>query len=97
MKVLAVEPDKDAYIINISNELSEMQDIIEGYIQVIQIEENVVLVCNEEGKLIGLRPNRAIYHDGFVDIIAGNFFLCECDGENFTSISDENIEKYRNI
>lgn len=44
-----------------------------------QLDFDIAIVCNEEGKLIGLPLNRAVYNlDGeMVDIIAGTAFVCE--------------------
>ena len=53
-------------------------------------------VCNEEGKINGLPLNRALRdEDGHIyDIVAGDFFICDVSGEDFGSLSDEQIEKY---
>ena len=53
-------------------------------------------VCNEEGKIDGLPMNRALYDENheIYDIIAGPAFICDCSGENFGSLSDEQIKKY---
>jgi len=57
------------------------------------------LICNDEGKPINLPLNRALYDKSgkLFDIVAGTFFLCSApeDSENFESLSDENIETYR--
>ena len=59
-------------------------------------------VCNEEGKINGLPLNRAIRDadtGDIADIIAGTFFICDCSGESFGSLSKEQqkryLEKYR--
>ncbi|NCC55971.1 MAG: DUF3846 domain-containing protein [Erysipelotrichia bacterium] len=63
-------------------------------------DDEVALVCNEEGKVNELPMNRAIYNeDGkMIDIIAGNFFICSAPftSENFESLSKEQQEKYAN-
>lgn len=55
-------------------------------------------VCNEEGKINGLPLNRAVYADPnrgeMLDIIAGTFFICDCSGENFGSLSSEQLRRY---
>ena len=63
MKVLIVEQGKKPYVKDIENNLESMQKIVGGYIETIYPfdDENVVLVCNEEGKMNGLPLNRAIY------------------------------------
>ena len=63
----------------------------EGYLYLNE-DENVALICNEEGKCIGLPLNRDIGHD----IIAGNFILVGDDGcGEDLSLTDEQIEKYK--
>lgn len=101
MTVLIVEPRKTPYEKEIRSDLKEMQAIVGGPIQAVYpFEEPVALICNEEGKLQGLPLNRALYepeHGQLYDIIAGTFFLCGAppDGENFTSLTGEQAEKYR--
>ena len=55
-------------------------------------------VCNEEGKLDGLPLNRAVYADPsrreMLDIIAGTCFVCSCSGEDFGSLSPEQLHRY---
>ena len=59
-------------------------------------EEPVCVVLNEEGKMIGLDLNRGVYDENkkLIDIIAGTAFICDCSGENFGSLNDEQIKKY---
>ena len=42
-------------------------------------EDDVALVCNDEGKMLGLPLNRAIEgEDGkIMDVICGDFFICQ--------------------
>ena len=56
-------------------------------------------VCNDEGKFNGMKLNRGIYgEDGkLMDIIAGPFFICDCSGENFGSLSQEQLERYEKL
>ena len=100
MKVLIVEPLKDPYVKEIDSSLESMQSIVGGLIQAIYpFDHPVALICNEEGKLMRLPLNRALFDkDGnIVDIIAGTFFICSApaDSENFESLTDEQIEIYK--
>ena len=54
------------------------------------------IVCNDEGKINGMLPNRSVKNkDGvMVDFIFGPAFICDCRGENFDSLSDEQIARY---
>ena len=51
-----LEPNKSAYVKEIGNDLDSMQEEVDGYIEIIYPFEDqyVGLVCNEEGKLIGI-------------------------------------------
>lgn len=100
LKVLIVEPLKDPYATEISGSLESMQEIVGGLIQVIYPfdDPGIALVCNDEGKLMGLPLNRLLADgDGRAyDIIAGTFFLCSApaDSDSFGSLTEEQIEQY---
>jgi hypothetical protein len=93
IKVLVKEPDHPPYVKEIENELPNMKAIVEGYIEFVTLSRTASLVCNEEGKLLGLPINVSLYE--IDDIICGNFFICSVDNEGETiSLSDADIEKY---
>ena len=101
MNVLWIRPSKHPRIISIDGSLKSMQDLVGGLIQAIYpFEDPVALVCNEEGKLNGLEPNRAL-HDpetGQVyDIIFGSFFICGLGEEDFSDLSPDLLEKYQSL
>lgn len=81
------------YIGEIENTLEAKQKYVGGLIQVVSLNSNVDIICNDEGKLQGLVPNRAFTDDeDILDIFVGNIFACRHDNEgNFTSIKDEDI------
>ena len=59
MKVIIVKPFTQPYITEIKGDLESMQAVVGGYIQAIYpFDDEVALVCNEEGKINGLMPNR---------------------------------------
>ena len=67
------------------NDLHEMQQMVGGPIQALYPwEEPVAIVCNDEGKNMGLPLNRVLEN---YDIIAGAFFVCGIQGENFSSLT----------
>ena len=60
--VVLVEPEKPARAAKITATLEGMQAVVGGDIEPFYpFEEQVCIVCNEEGKLIGLPLNRAVY------------------------------------
>ena len=97
MKVVMLEPNKPAYVKEIGNDLASMQEEVEGYIEIIYPfeDENIGLVCNEEGKIEGFPLNRAIRTNGkIIDVIAGNAFICDCSEDELQSLSPQLIDKY---
>lgn len=96
MKVLVIEPMKKPAVREIEDGLESLQSIVGGYIEAIYpFEDEVGIICNEEGKLIGLPLNRALYHEGRIyEVIAGTFIVAGLTEDNFGSLSDDLIEKY---
>lgn len=97
MKVVLVEPRKKARVIEIDHTLEAMQKIVGGYIEQFRLDEEVSIVCNEEGKMGGFQPNRAIWYEGeLIEIIFGTFFICAAplDSENFEGLTDEQAQHF---
>ena len=99
MNVLVIEPLKEPYEKEISGNLKSLQDLVGGLIEVIYpFDDAVALICNEEGKLLGLPLNRALYDENceIYDIISGTFILCSAppDSESFKGLSVEQMQKY---
>ena len=97
LRVVLLEPGKLAVQAEIGASLKDMQRLVGGYIEAIYpFEEEVCIVCNEEGKINGMPLNRTVYgEDGeMLDIIAGPAFICDCSGENFGSLSEEQLSRY---
>lgn len=90
MKIVVVKPGQPAEIRDIEGSLESMQKVVGGYIECLNPwGNNICLICNEEGKIQGLKPNRSItYKNGARDIIAGTFFFCRSKGEEFAGFSD---------
>lgn len=96
IRVVFLEPGKLARVADIDSSLEGLQKTVDGWIEAVYpFEEEVCIVCNEEGKLIGMPLNRAIRYDGQItDIIAGPCFICSCDKANFGSLTEEQQQKY---
>ena len=98
LRVLYVEPGKLARITEIGKDLESMQEAVGGDIQAIYpFEDTVALVCNDDGKCMGMPANRALYMEGeMVDILCGPFFICDApaNSESFKSLSDEQLKNY---
>ena len=99
MKVIIVKPFTNPFVKEIKGDLESMQAVVGGYIQAIYpFDDEVALVCNEEGKINGLMPNRFLLNrnNGVCDFICGDFFLCSApaESEHFESMPDNLIQKY---
>ena len=97
MKVLMVEPGKSPYAAEIESGLKSLQAAVGGDIQAVYpYDDPVALICNEEGKLMGLPLNRALFDDDghIYDIVSGNFLIVGLGEEDFTDLSPDLMEKY---
>ena len=80
MKVLMVEPGKAPYETEIEGGLESLQKAVGGSIQAVYpYDDPVALICNEEGKLMGLPLNRSLTDDNgeIYDIIADGSYECK--------------------
>ena len=99
IKVILVKPNEMSEVVDIDPSLESMQSIVGGLIQeYMPFEDEVAIICNEEGKNMHLPLNRAIRvkNSEFMEIIAGTFFMAYApiDSENYKSMPDDLINKY---
>ena len=101
IKVLIVEPNEAPKVAVIDDALEAMQEIVGGLIQPVyplNFTDDAILICNDEGKLLGLEPNAFLHDKNNVpyDVVCGTFFICNApaDSENFESLTDAQIIKY---
>lgn len=96
IRVVLLEPGKLAKVADIDSSLEGLQKTVDGWIEAVYpFEEEVCIVCNEEGKINRMPLNRAIRCEGQItDVIAGPCFICSCDKASFGSLSEEQQKKY---
>lgn len=95
--VLVVPPQDVPYVKEIDPGLKSLQSEVDGWIEAVYpFEDPVAIICNEEGKMNGMPPNRALYdEDGQVyDIVAGQFLVVGLTEDNFGSLTEEQIKKF---
>ena len=97
IKALKVTPLERPEICYLENKLEALQEAVSigagyvGLIEILDLDERTCIVCNEEGKLINLMPNRTLGDD----IICGVFYVTgQNDEGDITSLTDEEIERY---
>lgn len=86
------EPGNKPYKKEVEDKLEIWQEIVGGYIEVVNLTDTILIVCNEEGKIKGLDINFAWHHD----IIVGTVCFVGEDGEEFRSLTDNEIESIIN-
>lgn len=95
--IVVVEPSKKPYKKMMKNDLAAMNEIVEGYIEILNIGTTkrgakVAITVNEEGKIIGLHVNR---HVVGLDILVGTFFITAYNGEGDNiSLTDQEADYY---
>ena len=97
LTVLVVEPMKEPYVKEIDSGLHSLQAEVGGDIATAYpFSDPVGLVCNDEGKLIGLELNRGLRdeHGEIYDIMAGTFLVVGLSEDSFTSLTPEQVQKY---
>lgn len=78
-------------ILKIKNSLREKQKLVGGLIEVVPYLDNMLIICNEEGKIYNLKANIRFGND----YIAGDLIVVGDDYENadFKSLTANEINK----
>ena len=80
IKVIIKRPDEEfGHVTNISNTLENLQKTVEGNIETVYLGRGLILIVNEEGKLLGLEPNFRLGSD----LIVGTVIVVGENGEDF--------------
>lgn len=89
--VLYKQVNKLPKLININNDLKTEQKLVGGLIEVVPYIDNMLIICNDEGKLNNLKANVLFDYD----FIAGDFLIVGDDYKNadFKSLTEEQIKK----
>lgn len=98
IRVLVKKPYEPVEEQIIENDLKPKQEIVGGYIQCLDSGiEDIDIIINEEGKLLGLEPN-IIWSFGR-DILVGNVIFSRLNWENgeFVSLTDKDIEDIKKM
>lgn len=93
IQVVVVAPNTQPESRVIDDALEAFQEIVGGYIEVTRDTKlpGMLIVVNEEGKLLGLPWNRRIKNGGAIDYIAGTFFVVGIGEYDFTSLDSGQV------
>ena len=100
LTVLMVEPGKNPKVTKIKDDLDLLQKAVsigadyQGLIEFVSLGNGDCIMCNEEGKLIGLEGNRRLGND----ILTGVFYIMSenADGE-LLSLTEQKIKHYTEL
>lgn len=80
------------YVGQIKNTLKAHQRYVGGLIQAVSLTPEIIVICNDEGKIQQLPPNRAwVENSQVVDYFAGSIMCVRHSGDEFASIKQEDI------
>ena len=97
LDALLVKPNEYPQKVTIGAELKDLQEAVGGTITATYpFTDPVAIVCNDEGKLLGLPMNRALRdeHGQTYDVLTGSFLVVGLGKEDFASLSPELAQKY---
>ena len=98
MRIVIVEQGRKPYETELERDLESMQHCVGGTIEAVYEPggRDAALICNDEGKLLGLPLNRALRDEEgeIYNVIAGSFFVCGAppDSESFASLTGEQVD-----
>lgn len=86
IKAIIKRPDEEfGHMTWISDTLENLQKTVGGYIETVTLAQDLVVICNEEGRLQGLEPNCTVRGVDFVGTIA----VVGVDGDAFADVPIE--------
>ena len=85
MRVIMCPVDRAPYVTWIEDSLENLQRTVGGYIECFTFAKDAAIICNEEGRMMGLPENKSLPLSGF----RGDCFVCGVDGESLVSLGDE--------
>ena len=82
MKAIRKKPGCEPEVIDIDNTLAALQQEVGGYIETVTIASDAVIICNEEGRILGLPDNCRFYGVDFY----GTVLIVGTKGEEFCDV-----------
>lgn len=82
IRVLTKRPGQPPRSVWMANSLENFQTAVGGYIETVTLAEDLVIICNEEGRLMGLPYNCDICGVSFV----GDIIFAGLNGDEFADL-----------
>ena len=84
MKAIRKKPGAQPEIIEVDNTLAALQTEVGGYIETVTIASDAVIICNEEGRILGLPDNCRVCGVDFV----GTVLIVGTKGDEFCDVPE---------
>ena len=91
IKIVIQQPGEISQIIEIPNTLKAFQEVVGGYIEVINLGNGLIGVIDEEGRIKDKKANIDYYGSD----IRGTVVITAADGESFRSLTTSEIQSAR--
>ena len=99
LSIIMCEVGKEAKESVIENKLKSFQNLVGGNIEFFDLDDEISIICNEEGKINGLEFNRVIRDENnkIIEAIAGDFFIVGSDYRtgDLKSLTPEQAQKVK--
>ena len=93
MRVIKKEPGKFPEVVDIQNTLEALQEAVGGYIEVFPVATDLVILCDEEGRIDGKPFNCNLCGTDF----CGTILFVGVDGPEFTDIDPHVAELFKTL
>ena len=99
VKVIIKRPDeKVGHVTNISTRIENLQKTVEGYIESINIEKDIYIICNEEGRLKMLDGNMWVRMPGVMEYLVGTIIVCRVNKDgDIVDLPDKYLKHWKEL
>ena len=93
MRVMSKEPGKGWKVAEIENTLEALQQGVGGKLEAVTLASDACILCNEEGRLLGMPYNITICGVSFV----GQLLIVGIAGEDFAGLTEQQVDRLRTL
>ena len=93
MRVMSKEPGKCWKVAEIENTLEALQQGVGGKLEAVTLASDACVLCNEEGRLLGMPYNTTICGVSFV----GPLLIVGIAGEDFAGLTEQQVDRLRTL
>lgn len=90
---MSKEPGKGWKVAEIENTLEALQQGVGGKLEAVTLDSDACILCNEEGRLLGMPYNITICGVSFV----GPLLIVGIAGEDFAGLTEQQVDRLRSM